>query len=253
MNGKNPTIETKDRSIVISLPVTAPTSKVRPKRARPGYQSEPLATRQCRFADRDYLEWQISYDTKDESMPTALREFSFSKPGQRENFYPCELICLVHEAKSLGLLSEEEFGNLCRVAGADMDGGVEEQEEILENSDRNSSLSLLSEHGFEKSVRVMPRYTKRGENGKYFVEIQVSPKQRAVGNQAMIYLCIPVRFCTDLSGRSLIGRTAGEKEFVQYTVTDDNSALIVDVVTAFLLASKKHREDLNHILNLVAR
>jgi len=233
--------------LILSLPVTAPTSKVRAKRPRAGRQAEPLATRQTAFSPEDYLEWQISYDTADPKFPTALRSLSFQKEGRRETFYPCELAFLVQHAKNSGLLSAGDFEELCRLASGDVEGGgIEESERILENEENATLFPPAQKYGFRRSVRLTPRYVKMCEN--YVVEVQVSPKQRAVGNQAMIYLCIPIKFCTDEEDASPIGRVAKKNESLKFKIQRNNADMIKDTVIAFLLASQRHRRDIHEIL-----
>lgn len=242
-----PSILPQRDGLILSLPVTAPTSKVRAKRPRAGRQAEPLATKQTAFSPEDYLEWQISYDTTDPEFTTALRDLSFQKEGRRETFYPCELAFIVQHAKSSGLLSTGDFEELCRLAGGDVEGGgIEEVERILENEENANLFPPAQEYGFRRSVRLTPRYVKMCEN--YVVEVQVSPKQRAVGNQAMIYLCIPIKFCTDEDDASPIGRVAKVKEHLKFKIQRSNAEMIKDTVIAFLLASQRHRQDIHRIL-----
>ena len=242
-----PSIHPERGGLVLSLPVTAPTSKVRAKRPRAGRQAEPLATRQTAFSPEDYLEWQISYDTTDPEFPTALGDLSFQKEGRRETFYPCELAFLVQHAKGSGLLSAGDFEELCRLASGDVEGGgIEESEKIIESEENVNWFPPAQQYGFRRSVRLTPRYVKMCEN--YVVEVQVSPKQRAVGNQAMIYLCIPIKFCTDEEDASPIGRVAKKNESLKFKIQRNNADMIKDTVIAFLLASQRHRQDIHRIL-----
>ena len=50
----------KDR-IVISLPITTPTGKVRVKRPIAGNAADPVFCRRVQIEAEDYLEWQIGY------------------------------------------------------------------------------------------------------------------------------------------------------------------------------------------------
>lgn len=87
----------------------------------------------------------------------------------------------------------------------------------------------------------------------YFVEIILRHKQRAVGLQAMVYLCIYIGILKDKNGNSLIGRLAFPKEFGQLEITLENKAVVTDVVRAFAIASWQHRNDILNILEQVKR
>ena len=91
---------------------------------------------------------------------------------------------------------------------------------------------------------------KNGENG-YFIEIILRHKQRAVGLQAMVYLCIYVEILKDKDGNSFIGRTAESREFGKFEITTENKELITDVVKAFAIASQQHKRDISNILKQI--
>ena len=216
-----PSIYPEPGGLVISLPAAAPTSKVRVKRPCAGFQSKPLATRQTAFSPEDYLEWQISYSR--------------------------ELAVLVQHAKDSGWLSARHFARLRRLASGQVkERGIKEFERILENEENANMFPPAQEHGFRRIVRLMPRYVKVCKNCA--VEVQISPRQRAFGDQAMIYLCIPIKFCADEDGASPINRVARVKEHLKFKVQRNNADMIKDTVIAFILASQKHRRDIHRIL-----
>jgi hypothetical protein len=100
----------KNDQIVVNLPITTPTGKVRVKRLVAGHAADPVACRSVPLAVDDYLEWQISYDTDSLDDPSILSNVVLNKPqGLR---YGYELVRLLVESKSIGILPEARFTEL---------------------------------------------------------------------------------------------------------------------------------------------
>ena len=65
----------ESEGIVLELPLTEPTSKVRVKRRTKNF-GVPVATRREALLEKDYVEWQISYATE-EASETAVEVLDF--------------------------------------------------------------------------------------------------------------------------------------------------------------------------------
>lgn len=229
-------------SLCVSLPITTPTGKVRVKRPVSGGESEPVACRSDNINDGDYLEWQISYDTDSLNLPSVLRDVVLNKEqGVR---YGCELAWLVRQARDKGILPHAEFSRLRDMVNAPLENGVEESELILRAVDKVAN-TIATRAGFTRNILQVPNYLKKTE--LYGVEIKIAHKQRAVGNQAMIFVNLPVNACKSQNSRPLIGRCADKLEQVDYTIDANNAGLISDTVVAFAIASQSHRDDLKMI------
>jgi len=236
-------INIKSKDIEINLPLNTPTGKVRVKRPVEGYESEPVACRSKDIFENDYLEWQIGYDTDNMHEPSIIKTPPIQK--KKKTVYGYELTRLVIEGKKLGLITVDEIDELKDLIAADFNG-IQENERI--ELKRTPDESRIGEKfGFKRHQLRTPDYIKRGE--KYSVEIKISHKQRAVGNQSMIFLNLPIRFCTALDGSSVFGRIAEKKEEIQYIIDSTNRKLIFDTTLAFIVASKQHREDIKLIFN----
>ncbi len=107
--------------------------------------------------------------------------------------------------------------------------------------------------GFKKFIEKVPIFIKKNEKEGYFIEIILRHKQRAVGLQAMVYLCVYVEKLMDRNGNSLIGRVANIREFGQLEITSENRTIILDTVKAFAIASWQHKNDISNILNQIKR
>ena len=104
----------------------------------------------------------------------------------------------------------------------------------------------LAQFGFQRTLMHVPFYAKR--ESLYGVEITLSAKQRAVGLQAMVYAILPLAKCRDEKGMPLIGRAAQAKERAHYRLNETNVGLLIDLVAAFALASRRHRDDMKTLL-----
>ena len=105
--------------------------------------------------------------------------------------------------------------------------------------------------GFKKFIEKSPLFIKINEEKGYFVEIILEHKQKAVGLQAMVHLCIYITQLKDGDGKLLIGRTARPREFGILEITSENKEIIIDVVKAFAIASWQHRNEIQSILQQV--
>ena len=84
--------------------------------------------------------------------------------------------------------------------------------------------------------------------GQYdiYTEIVVREKQRAVGTQAMLYVCLPI---TSLHfTKPVLGRTLEAKEMATWFIGADEGALALELFRIFGMLSPKHRHDVLAIL-----
>jgi hypothetical protein len=191
----------------------------------------------------DYLEWQISYDTDSLNEPSVVRSIVLEKPeGVR---YGCELVKLLYESINKKILKNEAFTELSSLLTVPLTAGIEELEKI-KREEENLDNSVAQGYGFKRFILKVPNYIKQSE--KYAVEIKIAGKQRAVGNQAMIYVLLPIKHCSSEQG-SLIGRSAVENEKVEYILDRSNISMLKDAVLAFSIASIKHHNDLKTIFS----
>lgn len=195
--------------IVCRLPLTQPTGKVRVRRGR-----EVVAARREPLRPDDVLEWQIAY--RDEA-------------GR-----PVELGQMLRLARQGGLVGEERWQAWREWVEA-QDEFCDERFAIFEEPTDQEF------HGFRLRWRRGPVLSQETSGGET-VEIEIRPRQRAVGFQAMVYLLVPLRNCHP---EDLIGRPARPKEHAEWSPSLEVLELLV---RAFALASRTHREDMIRIL-----
>lgn len=221
--------------IVLELPLTKPTGKVRVKRRTKNF-GVPVATRREELLEKDYVEWQISYATE-EASETAVESIRLS--DGRIGFELAKILC---EAKRLGILREKDFNEMKEFAKSVRDKTIEEKEEIV-----RIRVGEEVAGGFVRFEEKVPVFVKEAD--KYFIEIVLRHKQKAVGFQSMVYLCIWLKNMENSEGNPPIGRPARSREHVKFKITDGN--IIKDVVKAFAIASRKHNQDISEIVEQV--
>jgi len=233
---------TNGGQIIVSLPITTPTGKIRVKRPVPGHEANPVACRSVHMEQNDYLEWQISYDTKSATAPSVVPGVILNKPqGTR---YGYELVRLLVDSKEIGILPDNRFDALRQLVNTPLDDGIEELEQIRREEDLQAN-TIATPFGFTRHHLHVPNYLRVAPS--YSVEMKIAHKQKAVGNQAMIYVNLPLSHCTSQNQQPLIGRSANKLEKADYMIDASNVDLIFDTIVAFAVASVAHRNDLQLI------
>ncbi len=235
-------IEVGKGKLIVKLPLTNPTGKIRVKRrGRTSNYGIPIATRREVFKEIDYVEWQISYATDNPPVESKVEDIRLN--GQ-VGFELTKLLC---EGIKIGILSNNDIREMeTFIKDIKKEDTLEENEEILREGTKYEVKGR-----FKKFIEKAPLFIKINEEKGYFVELILKHKQRAVGLQAMVYLCIYINQLKDRDGKLLMGRTARPREFGILEITSENKEIIIDVVKAFAIASCQHRNDIQSILQQV--
>ncbi len=235
----------REGKLIIELPLTNPTGKIRVKRRdETSNYGIPIATRTQALTKDDYVEWQISYATQNPPDESKVEDIVINN-----NQIGFELTKLLYESIKLGIFSSDDVRELDEfINNVQSTETLEENEKIF----RENNLHQIK-GGFKRFIEKVPVYIKKNEEIGHFVEIILRHKQRAVGLQAMVYLCIYVEKIKDRDGNSLIGRTANHREFGSFEINLKNKEIIKDVVKAFAIASWQHKNDITNILEQIKR
>ncbi len=222
----------------VRLPLTDVTGKVRVKEISPNGFGIPVAPSKTALGEQNYLEWQIGYDLSNTNSPSVVPQIRFQRNGEIK--YGRELAKIIFEAVRLGLLTTNdlahELESLKKIPSSDFEENRPVQIEVTTNA----------ANGFQSAVERLPQFTKTTPHGS--VQIQLKQKQRAVGYQAMVYVCLPMNQVLDMNGSPRRPGPAKSKETVYYDFNRDNAAFILDIVHAFGLASQQHNEDIRQII-----
>ncbi len=236
-------ISTENGRMIVRLPLTNPTGKSRVKRrSKTSNYGIPIATRKTNFTYEDYVEWQISYATRNPPETSKVEDIIIN--NDQIGFELTKLLC---EGLILGFLSNDDFNEMEEfISDVQNEDTLEENEDII----RENKLQEIKGR-FKKFEEKIPVFIKKNDENGYFVEIISRHKQRAVGLQAMVYLCICIEKLRDKYGKSFIGRSANTKELGEIEIIIANKGLIKDVVKAFAISSQTHKRDILSILKQV--
>ncbi len=230
--------------INIELPITSPTGKIRVKEKTDTYEfGMPLATRQKDISSTSYIEWQIGYDNENLSNEGVIKEIEFIRKGETK--YGFELSNILYTGIRNSVFPANIITELLTFATSI---SKEYYADIIANIERNYkgpfNLGGLELHRIEE---IYPVFYYIGDD--YNIELVIKHKQRAVGYQAMIYVCLP------LSGAipNVIGRKAEPKEHVNYRVNQTSNNFVYDAFKVFALASSQHNEDMRNILTAISK
>ena len=237
-------ITTGTNFVRVRLPLTDVTGKVRVKEKSADGFGIPIAPSKTILGKKHFLEWQIGYDTPDGNDATAVKKIKFTRKGETK--YGHELSKIILESVRLGLLTTSELGAEISALEKIPAAEFEESQPVSVDTETN-----ISSGGFQRAVQRVPQFTKNSPHGS--VQIQLKQKQRAVGYQAMVYVCLPLTEVLTLDGRLRKAGRAQKKETVCYDFTNENAGLLRDVIRAFGLASAQHNEDMRTILKLVLK
>ena len=235
-------ITTGTNFIRVRLPLTDVTGKVRVKEKSADGFGIPIAPSKTTLGKKHYLEWQIGYDTPNVNSPTVVAKIKFTRKGETK--YGHELSRIIFESVRIGLLTTNEImaeiESLKKIPAADF----EESQPVQMDTETN-----ISAGGFQRVIQRVPQFTKTTPHGS--VQIQLKQKQRAVGYQAMVYVCLPLTKVLDMNGEPRKTGAAKAKETVYYDFTNENEGFLRDVIHAFGLASPQHNADIREILEQI--
>ncbi len=233
------TIEVDNSSVMIGLPLANPTGKTRVKVKSNTFDfGKPLATRQNVITENCYCEWQIGYDNPDPSAEGVVREVTFYARGERK--YGAELTAILYKGLANNIFTKGMLNDLISFANSvSQEDLIEENVSISRVTLGSKALKGLTFHIIEEKY---PLYllVKSG----YEIEVVVQHKQRAVGYQAMLYVCLPIKNAEE----KVVGRPSKPKEFIHFKVNQTKNNFVFDAFKVFSLASKKHNEDIKNIL-----
>ena len=168
-----------------------------------------------------------------------MPQIKFIRNGETK--YGHELSKILCEGVRLGVLSTNDLIRELEALKTVPPAGFEESRPVQIEADTNAAPD-----GFQRAVQRVPQFTKTTPQG--WVQIQLKQKQRAVGYQAMVYVCLPMDDVLTPDGSPRPPGPAKSKETVYYDFNRENAAFLLDIIQAFGLASQPHNDDMRTIL-----
>ena len=233
-------------AVEVRLPLTDVTGPARVKQRGAEGFGMPIAPTKIPLDSSCYIEWQIGYDTLDPQHWSVAPGVKFQREGRAK--YGCELSLMLAEAHRLGLLSGDQLRRERDILAGIGEATLEAQEKIALAPDADTLPGQSARGGFARYVQKVPAYIKGTPHGR--IEIQLKQKQRAVGYQAMVYVCIPQsQWLTADTARA--SRAARTRETVTVRFDRESAGFLLDIVRAFGIASGEHNDDLRKIIDCI--
>jgi hypothetical protein len=239
---KSVVISINSEAVRVRLPLTDVTGKVRVKEKSSDGFGLPLAPSKTVLGTKHYLEWQIGYDLPNTNSPSVVPQIRFSRNGETK--YGHELSKIIFESLRLGIISTNDIAREIEMLKKIQPFEFEENQTVQVEVSTNTAA-----HGFQSTIQRLPQFTKSTPHG--WVQIQLKQKQRAVGYQAMVYVCLPMNEMLAMDGTSRQNGPSRPKETVYYNFTRENSPLLLDIIDAFGIASQQHNDDMRQILGKI--
>ena len=238
------------RGLFVNLPLTRPTGKVRVKwRSCFSEYGEPIATRTVPLPPSSYVEWQIGYDlpkSPENAGKTSLRGLTF-KNYKGETKFAYELSEIVFYARQHGLIEDTDIAKCIAGIQSVPDANTfEETASVCRTEPEEVNINGLP---FNEMQVPYPLYVYRFGQSEIFAEIMIREKQKAVGTQAMLYVCMPITALTFL--RSPIGHNLDQNECAEWHIGREEAAISLELFRVFGMLSPKHRHDVLSILKML--
>ena len=241
-----------DNELKVILPLTKPTGKIRIKeRSFFGEYGLPVAGRTQNLGLKNYVEWQIGYDLLFNAFnreKTSLQDSTFINYKQ-ECKYAYELSEILYYSVKHDLLSIEQIqATYANIKGVPEANTLEKREDMSICRTNPQPTNVNGVDFFRMTVKYPMLVHKFGQYDIY-AEVTIKEKQRAVGTQAMLYVCLPI---TSLHfKRNIIGRTLDAKETADWIIGKEEAALSLELFRIFGMLSPKHRFDVLAIFEML--
>jgi hypothetical protein len=239
-----------EKDIFVNIPMTKPSGKVRIKRRSFfALYGEPVAPRQHKMSQENYIEWQIGYDllaNEENKKKTTIIEKTFIN-YKKEKKYCYELSEILYYSKQRKIISEEEIQMAYReIRNISPEKTFEETATISRTNPKEVKINGMDFYSMNVSY---PLFVHRFGQYEIFAEIMIREKQKAMGTQAMLYVCIPVtalQFQTNV-----LGRIIESKECAKWIIGREEALLVLEMFRVFGMLSSKHRFDVLSIFEML--
>jgi len=208
-----------------------------------------FATTDTPFTDKAYIEWQIGYDAElnNEKKTTILQDTKkFLFVGANGKYkLPYELSEILYLLKELLIVTNADIENLITEIKS-KNVSLDEKYKIKPTSPEKVNIAGYEFYKYEISL---PAFSSFQKDETSCIEISIQKQQYASGVQPMVYLSIPLKAMTNYN--DLINKTSKQVSSAIFTITKENSYVILNLFRFFGICSQRHKDDVISILNLL--
>ena len=239
----------------VSLPLTQPTGKIRVKeRSLFSEYGNPVAVRQNAVNSNMYVEWQIGYDLLasgsdgEKNAPKTSIKSTF-KNYKGESKFAYELSEIVFYSHKMGLITDQDIMDLQRDISSVPDGSLLDVINSMQIKRTVPVATTINGMAFSDMKVSYPLVVHKFGNLDIYAEIINREKQRAVGVQPMLYVCIPMTALR--MNPNPIGRILNSKECGEWVIGAAEAKVALDLFRLFGMLTAKHKFDVQAILKML--
>lgn len=251
---KTAKVEYSENELAIILPMTQPTGKVR-VRARTFFAEygNPVATRKEPLTQQCYIEWQIGYDipaNENNINETTLSNQTFNN-YKHEKKFAYELSEILFYSHKLGFIDDFEIIKTYEFIQAIPGCRLVDTIDSMRIARTNPIQTQINNIDFFEMKVTYPLIVHKFGKYDIYSEIMNREKQKAVGVQPMLFVCIPI---TELVfEKNPIGRIMEAKECGRWIIKTEEARLSLEIFKIFGMLSKKHQYDVLAIMRMLFR
>ena len=242
-----------NKKILVSIPLTRHRSKTRiKKRSILNEYGIPVSTKQEKFSQQCYVEWQIGYDVgiddQNKLGKTTLKTIKFiGADGKEKALY--ELSEYIYYFYKWNIISKDRLETI---------------RSFLQGIDKTKFLNINNEYVIDRSNPIekelfgikfeytqvkYPLLIHKFMPFEIVTEIKITEKQYAIGIQPMLYFCFPI---TELkSDIALLDRTTETKETADFIIDKNNINVFLEILKIFGILSQDHNKDILSIIDII--
>lgn len=248
-------LDPENKRIEVALPLTSPSSKIRIKERNNHFENGlPFAASSKVIHENCYIEWQIGYYVLVNNLEKA--ELSRLKNEITFKHYKKEKKCLYELSEYIYYFYQWNF-----IKKKDLQEIIQRKIQSNHFIDTHHELTVDRTNRIEKKINHLDFYYSQIKypllvytHGVYKIitEITIKEKQYAIGNQPMLYFCIPIEEIQPTKeNQNLIGRTTNIKEEGLFIIDENNYQIFLKMMDIFSLLSEKHCLDVKEILTAI--
>lgn len=247
-------VDKKNQKIEVAIPLNIVKGKARVKERNNQHENGlPFSPRKKKIYENCYIEWQIGYDVlknddKKKENSYLKDEIIFRNYDNKEKIL-YELSEYVYFFYQWGMIQKNDLEQIIN-RSIDKNKFIDTHSELT--IDRSNKIGKKINHlDFYYSQIKYPLLVYNHGIYQIITEITIKEKQAAVGNQPMLYFCIPMDKINDEEGNKLIGRTTETNEQGIFTIDKSSCNIFLKMMDIFSLLSEKHNHDIKKILEAI--
>ncbi len=240
-------LKINNNEISFILPLTQPTGKVRVKERNSFYEyGNPVAVRQTNLSLNHYVEWQIGYDlllNEENKNKTTLNNKQFIN-YKGEDKLPYELSEILYYSFQNKYITKNDILNVYNEIRATKDTiDILDEMQITRTNPIETKINNVE---FYKMKVSYPLIVHKFGQYDIYAEIMNREKQRAIGIQPMLYVCLPI---ISLKFKEQpLGRILNSKECGEWVIGKEEAKLSLELFRIFGMLTEKHKYDVSMIL-----